>query len=155
MRAAPHTQLVFTGCLAMRKGLWQAALQGADWNTVAHFGVHLEFLVLQQVQRHCRQQGGGLAHARDSGYVDGDPGVNVGEGRRGGRGYVEGDLGFNVGEGHRGKGDAGARAPDMSASPPTSALYGEAGAPAPCRLLQVPRLGVAARRSDSLEAVIW
>ena len=111
MSVAPHTQLVFTGCLAMRKGLWQAALQGSDWNTVAHFGVHLEFLVLQQVQRHCRQEGGRDARARASGYVGGD----LGEGRRG----------------------------------------GEAGAPAPCRLLQVPRLGVAARRSDSLEAVIW
>ena len=144
MRAAPHTQLVFTGCLAMRKGLWQAALQGADWNTVAHFGVHLEFLVLQQVLRHCRHQGGGGAHARDSGDV-----VN----------NVEGDLGVNIGEGRRGEGegDAGARGPDVSASPPPSALYGGAGAgaPAPCRLLQVPRLGVAARRSDSLEAVIW
>ena len=136
MSVAPHTQLVFTGCLAMRKELWQAALQGADWNTVAHFGVHLEFLVLQQVRRHCRQQGGGHAHARD-------------------RGYVDGDLGVNIGEGRRGKGDAGAHAPDMSASPPMSALHGEAGAQAPCRLLQVPRLGVAARRSDSLEAVIW
>ena len=140
MSVAPHTQLVFTGCLAMRKGLWQAALQGADWNTVAHFGVHLEFLVLQQVLRHCRHQGGGGAHARDSGDV-----VN----------NVEGDLGVNIGEGRRGKGDAGAHAPDMSASPPMSALHGEAGAQTPCRLLQVPRLGVAARRSDSLEAVIW
>ena len=97
LSVAPHKDLLFTGCFAMRAALLQEALQYSDWNTATYYGVHLEFLVLHNVRKTCESRRRGAAWGG-------------GKDRGGGSG---------------------------------------------CRLLYVPRLGVAARRADSPDAVVW